>query len=55
MLVVTQKIHTAKGADCIVLLDEGEMAAIGTHEELMKTSRLYQQIVGSQEEQVGDE
>ncbi|MFO7317271.1 MAG: ABC transporter ATP-binding protein [Bacilli bacterium] len=55
MLVVTQKIHTAKGADRIVLLDEGEMAAIGTHEELMKTSRLYQQIVGSQEEQVGDE
>lgn len=55
MLVVTQKIHTAKGADRIVLLDEGEMAAIGTHEELMKTSRMYQQIVGSQEEQVGDE
>lgn len=55
MLVVTQKIHTAKGADRIVLLDEGKIVAIGTHEELMKSSKLYQQIASTQEEQVGDE
>lgn len=55
MLVVTQKIHTAKGADRIVLLDEGKIVAIGTHDELMKSSKLYQQIASTQEEQVGDE
>lgn len=55
MLVVTQKIHTAKGADRILLLDEGKISAIGTHEELMQSSELYQQIAHSQEEQVGDE
>lgn len=55
MFVVTQKIHTAKGADRILLLHEGRIAAFGTHEELMETSELYQQIAKSQQEQVGEE
>lgn len=53
MLVVTQKIRTAKGADKIMLLDEGEIVAFGTHEQLLKTSEHYNQIVLSQQEQVG--
>lgn len=55
MLVVTQKIHTAKEADLILLLEEGKMAAMGTHEELMKNSGLYRQIARTQEEKVGEE
>lgn len=55
MFVVTQKIHTAKMADRILLLDEGKVVAIGSHEELMKTSKLYRQIAQSQQEQVGGE
>lgn len=55
MLVVTQKIHTAKEADRILLLEEGKMAAMGTHEELMKNSGLYRQIARTQEEKVGEE
>lgn len=55
MLVVTQKIQTARGADRILLLDEGRIAAYGTHDELMKTSKLYQQIAKTQQEQVGEE
>lgn len=53
-LVVTQKVSTTKGADKILLLDEGRIAAVGTHEELIAKSELYQQIAMSQQEQVGE-
>ncbi|WJP98727.1 ABC transporter ATP-binding protein [Macrococcus bovicus] len=49
-IIVTQKIHTAKTADQILLLDQGRIVALGTHEELMNSSRLYQDIARSQEE-----
>lgn len=48
MLIITQKISTATTADRILLMDEGEILSIGTHEELLKESDLYQQIVESQ-------
>ena len=51
MLVVTQKIRTAKGADRVLLLDNGQIAAYGSHEELLETSDLYRQIAESQQEQ----
>lgn len=47
-LIITQKIATAMRADRIILLDKGKVLAIGTHEELMKDSKLYYQIVESQ-------
>ncbi len=50
MLVVTQKIHTAQGADKILLLDEGKVVGYGTHVELMKQSSLYRKIAESQAE-----
>jgi len=53
MLVITQKIRTAKGADHILLLEEGEVSAYGTHEQLMESSSLYREIAESQQE--GDE
>ncbi|MCU9613568.1 ABC transporter ATP-binding protein/permease [Caldibacillus lycopersici] len=48
MLIITQKITTAQHADLILLLDEGELIAKGTHEELLSTSSLYQKIFQSQ-------
>lgn len=54
MLVITQKIRTAKGADAILLLNEGHVAAFGSHDELMKSSDLYRAIAQSQQEG-GDE
>ncbi len=51
MLVVTQKISTAKGADMILLLDEGNVVGYGTHKELMAESTLYQKIAASQSEE----
>ena len=50
MLVITQKIRTAKGADHILLLEEGQVSAYGTHDELLKDSTLYKAIAESQQE-----
>lgn len=50
MLLITQKISTAKRADRIILLDEGTVLAIGTHNKLLEESELYQKIVESQME-----
>ncbi|GAA0593400.1 ABC transporter ATP-binding protein [Virgibacillus siamensis] len=47
-LIITQKISTAINADRILLLDDGEMLAIGSHEELLKECALYTRIVASQ-------
>ncbi|REB05983.1 ABC transporter ATP-binding protein [Sporosarcina sp. BI001-red] len=56
MIVITQKIHTAQGADRILLLDEGEVAAYGNHEQLMDQSELYRKIAESQlDEEVADD
>lgn len=52
MLVVTQKILTAKGADRILLLDNGQIVAYGPHEELLITSDLYRQIAETQQQEV---
>ncbi|WP_431028860.1 ABC transporter ATP-binding protein [Lysinibacillus sp. LZ02] len=50
MLVVTQKVRTARDADKILLLDEGQVVGFGTHEQLLRTSTLYEKIVASQQE-----
>lgn len=50
MLVVTQKISTAKSATKVLLMDEGQLIAQGTHEELLREHPLYQEIVASQQE-----
>ena len=47
-LIVAQRIGTIRDADCIVVLDEGEIAGIGTHAELMQTCETYRQIAYSQ-------
>src|SRR5690606_228634 len=51
MLVVTQKVQTAKGADQILLLDEGKVVGYGNHADLMKQSALYRKIAESQSEE----
>lgn len=47
-IIVTQKVITAKTADRILLLDKGEISALGSHDELLESSKLYQEIVESQ-------
>lgn len=48
-LLITQKVSTAKRFDRVILIDYGKIIANGTHEELLRTSTLYQKIVESQE------
>ncbi|MGN1481284.1 ABC transporter ATP-binding protein [Porcipelethomonas sp.] len=47
-LIVAQRIGTIKDADCIIVLEQGEMAGKGTHEELLKNCEVYRQIALSQ-------
>jgi ATP-binding cassette subfamily B protein len=48
VFVIAQRISTVRDADLILVLDEGEIAAMGTHEELLRDSELYNEILGSQ-------
>ena len=47
-MIVAQRIGTIRDADKIIVLDEGRMVGIGTHEELMKSCPVYQKIARSQ-------
>ncbi len=48
LLSVTQKIASVEAYDQIILLMQGELIAIGKHEELMQTSPEYVQLLNSQ-------
>lgn len=48
IIIVAQRIGTIKDADKIIVLDEGKIAGIGTHEELLKSCELYKEIALSQ-------
>lgn len=47
-IIVGQRVSSIMNADQIILLDEGEIAAKGTHKELLQTSPLYREIASSQ-------
>lgn len=48
VLIVAQRVSTVMDADQIIVLDEGRIAGIGTHRELMRTCDVYHEIVASQ-------
>ena len=48
VFIVTQRIATIKNAEQIIVLDEGKIVGKGTHQELMKSSEIYQGIALSQ-------
>jgi ATP-binding cassette subfamily B multidrug efflux pump len=48
VFVVAQRISTVIGADRIVVLDNGRVVGIGTHDVLIKTNDIYREIVASQ-------
>jgi ATP-binding cassette subfamily B multidrug efflux pump len=47
-IIVGQRVASIKHADQIVVCQDGAIAALGTHEELLKSSEIYQEIVSSQ-------
>ncbi len=54
VIIIAQRISSVQYADKIVVLDEGTVADVGSHDELMQTSRIYREIYDSQQEG-GDE
>ncbi len=48
VLIVAQRVNTVMDADQIIVLDEGHVAGIGTHHQLMRSSEVYREIVTSQ-------
>lgn len=48
VIIVAQRVGTVMDADRIIVLDDGKVAGIGTHKELMKDCEVYREIVSSQ-------
>ena len=48
MLIVAQRVSTIMDATRIIVMDRGEVAGMGTHDELMETCETYREIVYSQ-------
>ncbi|WP_287450078.1 ABC transporter ATP-binding protein [Sellimonas sp.] len=49
-IIIAQRISSVRHADQILILDDGKIADIGTHEELLRRSPIYQEIYESQKE-----
>ena len=48
-LIIAQRVSSVQDADLIIILDNGQVVATGTHDELLKTSHIYQEVYYSQQ------
>lgn len=53
-IIIAQRISSVKDADKIIVLDEGTVSAVGTHDELLETSKIYREVYESQQQGSGD-
>ena len=52
VIIIAQRISSVRHADRIVILDDDHIAGLGTHDELLATNAIYQEIYNSQQEGV---
>jgi ATP-binding cassette subfamily B protein len=48
VIIVAQRVSTVRDADQILVLDEGRLAGVGRHGDLLRTCEVYREIVASQ-------
>lgn len=48
-IIIAQRISSVQNADKIIVLDDGKVGAIGTHDELLKTCGIYREVFASQQ------
>ena len=53
-IIIAQRISSVQDADRILVLDNGQINGLGTHEELLKTNAIYQEVYSSQTQGSGD-
>ena len=53
-IIIAQRISSVKDADKIIVLDEGTVSAVGTHDELLESSKIYREVYESQQQGSGD-
>lgn len=53
-IIIAQRISSVQDADRILVLDNGQINGIGTHEELLKNNAIYQEVYSSQTQGGGD-
>ncbi len=54
-IIIAQRVASVQDADRIILMEGGRISAIGTHEELLQSNKIYQEIYTSQNRVGGDE
>lgn len=55
VIIIAQRINSVKDSDMIIVLDEGRINGVGTHQELLQTNEIYREVYHSQQRGDDDE